>query len=123
MVGDVLNATKAASSIVKRLNDHSKTVYLINPKFTADDIKSGPRRFHSIVDAQAYAKESESTSIEVLDLVINPATGLKVVQDAVDVGVTNIFIQPGAVSAEILTYLKSKPSVNVHEGCVLREML
>ena len=58
----------------------------------------------------------------MLDLCIAPTVGLGIVQQATTaLGVRNVFIQPGAESDDILSYCQQH-GINVHQGCVLREM-
>ena len=46
---------------------------------------------------------------------------LEQLQKAAELGVKNVFIQPGAESDEILAFCASK-GITVRQGCVLREL-
>lgn len=58
--------------------------------------------------------------IDVVDLVVNPVKGMDTVREMGQLGITNLWIQPGAASPEILA-LASSLKINVHQGCVLVE--
>ena len=73
---------------MSKLQTNGKKVLLVNPKFTSTDLSAADDRFTSIKDAQDYAKKSIG-DIEVLDLVIHPAVGIKICQE----GVYYIYIQ------------------------------
>ena len=54
-------------------------------------------------------------------LLINPKDGLRIVGEAAQLGITRVFIQPGAGSLEIERFCASN-GMQVHHGCVLREL-
>jgi len=73
-------------------------------------------------DVQNSVKAAvEGKGVEVLDLCIAPAVGLGIVREANELGIRNVFIQPGASSDEIVEYCKAN-GMAVHQGCVLREL-
>ena len=59
--------------------------------------------------------------IDVLDLVIHPKLGLKLVEEADALGIKRVLIQPGAESEAILTYC-AEHGLEAIEGCVLRAL-
>lgn len=71
---------------------------------------------------QNSMKAVEGRAVDVLDLCIAPAVGLGIVREANELGIRKVFIQPGAGSDEIVEYCKAN-GMEVHQGCVLREML
>ena len=129
VVGDVLNPTKPAHTIVNHLTQRHRTVYPVNPRIADADLlaqrerrRAAEGRAEGEQDVQNSVKSAgEGRSVEVLDLCIAPAVGLGVVREAKELGIKNVFIQPGAGSDEIVEYCKAN-GMAVHQGCVLREM-
>jgi predicted CoA-binding protein len=60
--------------------------------------------------------------IEVLDLCINPYKGIKIVQEAHELKIDKILIQPGAESPEILNFCLVN-GIQAIQGCALVELL
>ena len=124
VVGDVLNPSKPAHTIVQHLSQRHRHVYPINPRIKDADL---PGLTHAHPDSEYQHAVSNSVGsvegkgVEVLDLCIAPTVGLGVVQQAKALGVRKVFIQPGAESDDILQYCKQN-DIDVHQGCVLREM-
>lgn len=106
VIGDVLNEAKPASRVVATLRDKGKTVHLVNPRD-----KTG----------QCVPNLSEvDAPVDVVDLIINSRDGIKQVEQMVEKGVKQVWIQPGAESADILELCKEK-GVDVFQGCVMVE--
>ena len=63
----------------------------------------------------------EDANIDVVNLCINPIAGLSLLQSALAAGIMNVFIQPGAGSADIDQFARAH-DMTVHNGCILREM-
>ena len=62
------------------------------------------------------------TQQEKVDVVLSRAVKIvEQLQKAAELGVKNVFIQPGAESDEILAFCASK-GITVRQGCVLREL-
>lgn len=66
VMGDVLNAAKPASRIVRRLLDNNKTVHLVNPR--APSAAGASPVVHSSLSAVL-----KDNPVDVVDVVINPA--------------------------------------------------
>ena len=114
VVGDVLNPSKPAHTIVQHLSQRHRTVFPINPRLKDADLLGRS-------DVSNALSTVQGKGVEVLDLCIAPGVGLGIVQQAKELGIPNVFIQPGAESADILDYCKQN-GLTVHQGCVLREM-
>jgi predicted CoA-binding protein len=108
VVGDVLNLSKVASRLGPRLARNGKQVFYVNPKAPASAITDNLK--NSIADIPV--------PIDVVNLIIHPAVGKAIVEEAAALGVTNLFIQPGAQSTEILDFCASS-NIKVFQGCVL----
>lgn len=62
-----------------------------------------------------------SYKIDVVDLCINPLTGVNVVKEAKELGIDKVLIQPGAESEDIIDYC-NKNGITAIEGCALVEL-
>lgn len=100
VVGDTINPDKYAYKIKTGLQDHGYNVYAVG------------KELKSINDVP--------DKIEVLDLCINPAKGIKLVKEC-NKSFDCIVIQPGAESDELIKYLDDNkiPYIN---SCLLLGM-
>jgi len=131
VVGDVLNPSKPAHDIVNHLTRHDRVVYPVNPRIQDRDLmrlREARREERRTKDGAGEEMDVSNSVdgvtgkvVDVLDLCIAPAVGLSIVQQAKALGINNVFIQPGAESSEIIAYCNAN-GMNVHQGCVLREM-
>jgi predicted CoA-binding protein len=107
VVGDVLNPSKFAYKILNALKRDGFNTVGVNP---------------SVEYGEVYNKSSDVPyKIEVLDLCINPRKGIEIVKEAHALKIDKILIQPGAQSAEILSYCKEN-GIQAVEGCALVEL-
>ena len=107
VIGDVLNKSKYASKILEALKSSNFNVTGINPRDTSGEVYKNLRDI--------------PYKIEIIDLCINPITGLKIMQEAAELGIDKVLIQPGAESQEILNYCAEKGIIAI-EGCALVEL-
>ena len=107
VAGDVLNTSKYAYKILDSLKRDGFNTVGVNPSGENQGV------YKSLKDIPY--------KVEVLDLCINPYKGIKIVQEAYELKIDKILIQPGAESAEILDYCKIN---GIHEvkGCALVEL-
>ena len=111
VAGDVLNSQKYASKIYDKLENDGITVSGVNPYYKGKNVETEGKR--------VYLTLSEvPQGIEVIDLCINPKTGFELVQQAKELNVKYILIQPGAESTEILEYCKTW-DIKAIQGCAL----
>jgi len=97
VIGDTLNEQKYAYKIKNELIDHGYKVYSVGKELASiNDIPE---------------------DVDVIDLCINPAKGLKLLQEC-NKDYKYILIQPGAESEAILKYLQKSHS-SFLEGCAL----
>ena len=107
VVGDVLNRLKYAYKILNSLKEAGFNVVGLNP---------------SVKNQEAYTNLSDIPyKIEVLNLCINPTKGIKILQEAHQLKIDKILIQPGAESAEILDFCRAN-GIQAVEGCTLVEL-
>jgi uncharacterized protein len=107
VVGDVLNTSKYASRIQAALKAADFNTAGVNPRDTTETI------YKTLKDVPY--------KIEVVDLCINPITGLKIVEEAAELGIDKLLIQPGAESVDIIKYCKDN-GITAIEGCALVEL-
>jgi len=107
VVGDVLNRLKYAHKILNSLKEAGFNVVGLNP---------------SVKNGDAYNNLSDIPyKIEVLNLCINPTKGIKILQEARQLNIDKILIQPGAESPEILDFCRENGILAI-EGCTLVEL-
>lgn len=107
VVGDVLKEEKYAFKILQALRKAEFNVEGVNPRDNTDKV-------HKSLEQVNY-------DIDVIDLCINPITGIKILEEAYKLGIDKILIQPGAGSEEILNFCK-KNNITAIEGCALVEL-
>lgn len=107
VAGDVLNNTKYAYRILISLKEAGYNALGVNPRSADDQV------YKSLKDI--------SSEIQVLDLCINPKSGITIIKEAKELGIKNVLIQPGAESDEIIEYCKHN-GITAIEGCALVEL-
>ena len=107
VVGDVLNPSKYAYKILNSLKKDGFNVVGVNPSAENEEVYS------SLGDVPY--------KVEVLDLCINPYKGIKILQEAEQLKINKVLIQPGAGSPEILSFCKEN-GIQAIEGCALVEL-
>lgn len=110
VAGDVHNETKYAGRIYKKLNRRGYNVVGMHPLDSREDV------YNSFADLK-----NREEKFEVLNLVVNPARGLQIVQEAYDYGIRLVMAQPGARSHEIRDFCE-KNGMDYVEGCTLVEL-
>lgn len=107
VIGDILNSEKYAYKILNALEESKYNVVGINPRGNKE---------------QVYTKLQDVTfKIDVLDLCINPLSGIEIVKEAKSLNIDKVLIQPGAGSEEILEYCRDNGIIAI-EGCALIEL-
>ena len=107
VIGDVLNGEKYAYRILNALKKANFNVSGINPRDNSGKV-------YKTLEEVPY-------KVDVVDLCINPISGLKVIEEAIVLGIDKVLIQPGAGSDEILSLCKNKGIIAI-EGCALIEL-
>ena len=107
VAGDVLSDAKYAHTIAKTLQEEGYEVVLVNPR------SHDPRVCRSLRD---YGRP-----IDVLDLVIHPKLGLKLLEEASALAIKRVLVQPGAESEAIIAYCAAH-GLEAVQGCVLRAL-
>ncbi|HOA80175.1 MAG TPA: CoA-binding protein [Defluviitaleaceae bacterium] len=107
VVGATTDKDKYGYKIYKELKEAGYKVYPISPKYEEID---GDKAYKSLRDLPEKP--------EVVDFVVNPKIGIGIVKECAQLGIENIWLQPGTVSEEILEFAKEK-GINAVEACVL----
>ncbi|MCM1992602.1 CoA-binding protein [Oceanirhabdus seepicola] len=107
VAGDVMNEQKYAHKILTALKSNGFQVEGVHPKEAHESVHN------SILNIEQ--------NIDVLDLCINPKSGINIVKEANKKGIDKILIQPGAESNEILDYCRDNNMTAV-QGCALVEL-
>lgn len=107
VVGATVDQSKFGYRIYKKLKDHGYTVYPISVKY--DEIDGD----------KAYKNLSElPEQVDVVDFVVNPKVGLSIIEECKTLGIGHVWLQPGTVSEEILSFAQEN-GIEVVRGCVL----
>jgi len=107
VVGASANKEKYGYKILRKLMDYGYEVYPVNPNYK------------QIEGLKCYASVKDLPEIpDVIDMVVAPRHGIKVVEEAAEVGIKNIWLQPGTVSDELLKLAEEK-GINTVQACVL----
>lgn len=107
VVGDVLNSSKYAHRILNSLKAADFNVEGVNPRDNTNTL-------HKSLKDVDY-------KIDVVDLCINPITGLNIMKEAMELKIDKVLIQPGAESEDIIEFCKNN-GITAIEGCALVEL-
>ena len=94
--------------IPMRMIEHGYNVFMVNPKI--DEIE-GHRVYKKLSDIEE--------KIDVVDVVVNPKVAISVLDEAKELGIENIFFQPGTFTAETLEYA-DKLGLNYVTNCIYK---
>jgi uncharacterized protein len=109
VAGASTNTEKYGYKVYKMLKEYGKTVYPINPRATEID---GDRAYPSVSDLPEKP--------EVVVSVVPSALTEKLVDELATLGITNLWIQPGAESAVAVETASAKGITTVHGGpCIM----
>ncbi len=106
VAGDVLNPEKFAHKIVQRLSRKGYEVSQVHPR-------GGENVYVHLADLPRQP--------DVLCLVINPKLGAAYIAEAAALGITHIWLQPGADAEEIVEQCRAL-KLEVVQSCVLVEL-
>jgi predicted CoA-binding protein len=107
VVGASTDKEKYGYKLYKKLKDHGYQVYPVNPGY---DTIEGDKCYHSLSELPEKP--------EVIDMVVNPRIGIKVIDEADQLGIQNIWLQPGTHNDEIVKSIEQKGMQYVKD-CVL----
>jgi predicted CoA-binding protein len=107
VIGANNNPDKFGNIIYRKLKSEGYTVYPVNP--LSDDV-DGDRCYPNL----ASLPEKPA----VLDMVVSPKRGKAFIEEAAELGIKNIWLQPGTFDQELLAYIKEKQLTAI-QACVL----
>ena len=111
VVGATEDTSKFGYKVFKKLKNFGYHVYPVNPKF------------NEIEGQKCYSSISDITEqIDVISLVVNPKIGLEVIEKAKEMGIINLWCQPGAESKEQIDKAEAYGIKVIHNECVLVEL-
>lgn len=108
VVGATDDADKYGAVIYRDLKRKGYRVFPVTP---SRDTVDGDRAYASVADLPVAP--------DIIDLVVPPAVGIGVVQQALDVGYDRIWVQPGAESPELLTLLQESGAEYIADACIM----
>ena len=109
VIGANQNPEKFGNKIYKRLKNKGYEVYPVNPMY---EIIEGNKCYKNLSEMPIKP--------EVINMVVSPKFGMAFIKEALDLGIKNIWFQPGTFDKEIFKMLKSK-NVDAIQACVLVE--
>jgi len=111
VVGFSRDPFKYGYIVHRRLKTHGEEVVAVNPK--AEEVDGEPC-YPSLADVPE--------SVEQVVVVLPPRTTDEVVREAARLGVTKVWMQPGAESAAAVDFCRSQGMNVVSGSCILRYM-
>jgi len=111
VVGATDKNNKFGYKIYKRLKQNGYNVFAVNPNI---EQLLGDRVYDSLAEIEA--------EIDVVDLVVNPKIGIKVMEEIDKKGIKYVWAQPGARSSEIRKFAE-KHDIEYIRGCVYVEVI
>lgn len=109
VVGASENKGKYGYKIYNRLKSLGYKVYPVNPNY--EEI-NGDKCYVNLM--------SLPETPDVVNMVVSPKHGMKTVEEAAELGVKYLWLQPGTVNDELLNLAKEK-GVETIQACVLVE--
>jgi hypothetical protein len=107
VVGATENQEKYGYKIYQKLKSRGYKVYPVNPNYS------------EVEGDKCYSNLSELPEVpDVIDMVVAPRHGIKVVEEAARLGIKNIWLQPGTVNDALLKLAEEK-GINTVQACVL----
>ena len=108
VVGATERATKYGNIIYRDLKEKGFTVFAVNPYRETVD---GDPCWHSLADLPERPT--------IVDIVVPPARTLGVLQECVDLGLRNVWIQPGAADAAVRDFVAANDFDALVDACIM----
>ena len=110
VVGASQDRNKYGNRVFRSLRQAGYVVYPVNPNCT------------EVEGAETYARLADLTETpEVVNLVVPPAVTEQIVRQAHELGLTRIWMQPGAESDEAIAYCEERGMQVVYDACAMVE--
>lgn len=110
VVGVNENTEKYGNMIYKKLKRYGYKVYPVNPKY------------QEIEGEKCYSHLSLlPEKPDVVNMVVSPKIGKSIIEEAANLGIEYIWLQPGTYNEEIINLIDEK-SINAVKACVLMSL-
>lgn len=107
VVGASTDPERFGYKLYMKLKEHGYKVYPVNPGYDEVD---GAKCYPSLSDLPEKP--------DVIDMVVNPRIGRNIVEEAAQLGIEYIWLQPGTHNEEIIKQIKEK-DISYVKNCVL----
>jgi predicted CoA-binding protein len=108
IVGATANTAKYGNVIVRDLKRKGYKIYAVNPKTPV------------IEGEQAYAKLSDlHESPTIVNIVVPSRTTIEILKQCLSLNLKNVWIQPGAESPEVMTFLQGNDFNYLANACIM----
>ncbi|MBP1763097.1 MAG: CoA-binding domain protein [Firmicutes bacterium] len=111
VVGATDNQEKFGYKIFKCMKKAGYEVYPVNPGV---ETVMGERCYSTLADLPVRP--------EAVDLVVNSRIGVKIVEMCAELGIQNIWMQPGANAENVVALAKEKGLKVIHDACIMVEI-
>ncbi len=111
VVGATDNQEKFGYKIFKCMKAAGYEVYPVNPGV---ETVMGERCYPTLADLPVRP--------EAVDLVVNSRIGVKIVEMCAELGIQNIWMQPGANAENVVALAKDKGLKVIHDACIMVEI-
>ena len=106
VVGATTKKNRFGYKIVEKLNQNNYNVFPVNLKF------------EEVAGLKCYPDLSSiDTDIDVVDMVVNPQSGIKVMEEINKLGIKYVWLQPGTRSQEIREFA-AENNIELIEDCI-----
>jgi len=106
VVGATTKKNRFGYKIVEKLKQNDYNVFPVNPKF------------EEVADLKCYPDLSSiENDIDVVDMVVNPKSGIKVMEEISKLGIKYVWLQPGTRSQEIREFA-AENNIELIEDCI-----
>ncbi len=106
VVGATSKQNRFGYKIVKKLKENDYNVFPVNPKF------------EEVAGLKCYDDLSSiDEKIDVVDIVINPKYGIKIMEEINKLGIKYVWLQPGTRSDEIRDFA-AENNIKLVEDCI-----
>jgi predicted CoA-binding protein len=110
VVGATDDSSKFGSVIYRDLKRKGFTVYPVNlERPTVDGDKAYP------------SLDALPVKPTIVNIVVPPESAIRVLQKCLDIGLTNIWLQPGAESPEVMDFLQNHDFNYLANACIMVE--
>lgn len=108
VIGATDNPGKYGNQVIKNLKDRGYEVYPVNPRLKEIE---GIRCYPSLADIPV--------KVDVVDFVVPPAVAESVLKQCLELGLDNIWLQPGSESEAAIAFCERHNLKVVHDVCVM----